>query len=247
MSAGSLSLRGVQVRRSGRSILDIDRLEISAGTFVGVLGPNGAGKTTLLQVFTSLIRPNRGRVTIDDTDLTRVGPWRRCRFRQRIGYVPQSTQYNAELPFTLREVVAMGRSGVRPLLKSLNREDDAIVDEWIERLGLSDRRDQAFRSLSGGQQQKVLIARAMTQNPEILMLDEPCANLDYLWKQQICQMIEDLYQQTNVTVLMVSHETGVLPNACKRVIVLGRGRLVADGNTHEILSAETFRRAYEVE
>ena len=247
MNAGSLGLSGVQVRRSGRSLLDIDHLEIPAGTFVGVLGPNGAGKTTLLQVFTSLIRPNRGRVTIDDTDLTRVGPWRRCRFRRRIGYVPQSTQYNAELPFTLREVVAMGRTGVRPLLKPLGRGDHAIVDEWIERLGLSDRRNQTFRSLSGGQQQKALIARAMAQNPEILMLDEPCANLDFVWKQQICQMIEDLYRQTKVTVLMVSHETGVLPSACERLIVLGRGRVVADGNPHEILAAETLRRAYEVE
>jgi ABC-type cobalamin/Fe3+-siderophores transport system ATPase subunit len=246
MSGGDLSLSGVQVRRGGRTILDIGRLDISAGSFVGIMGPNGAGKTTLLQVLTGLIDPGVGCVTVDGEDLSQLCAWRKCHLRQRIGYIPQATQYNADLPFTLREVVAMGRTSVRPLLKPLNREDGDVVDAWVEKVGLSDRRDQTFRSLSGGQQQKALIARAMAQNPDILMLDEPCANLDFIWKEQISGMIDDLYRQTHVTVVMVSHEIGVFPSACERLIVLGRGRVVADGTPHDVQCAGMLRRTFEV-
>jgi ABC-type cobalamin/Fe3+-siderophores transport system ATPase subunit len=244
MTAGSVDLSGIDVRRSGRTILQIDSLTVPAGSFVGILGTNGAGKTTLLKICAGLIEPTRGRVRIDDVELTRLSPWRKCSLRKRIGYIPQSTEYNAELPFTLREVVAMGRTSVRPLLSRLTRQDLAIVDEWIDRLGLSDRRDQTFRSLSGGQQQKALIARAMTQDPELLMLDEPCANLDFHWKQQISEMIERLYRQTHVTVLMVSHETSVLPPACERIVLMADGRVVADGAEEDILSPEVLRKAY---
>ncbi len=245
MSAGSLDLSDVRVRRSGRTILQIERLEIPAGTFVGILGANGAGKSTLLKVCAGLIKPTGGSVHIDDCDLTTQGPWRKCHLRKRIGYIPQSAEYNAELPFTVREVVAMGRTSLRPLLTRLKREDYEIVDHWIDRLGLSARRDQTFRSLSGGEQQKVLIARAMSQDPEILMLDEPCANLDFNWKHQISEVVESLFRQSDVTVLMVSHETGVLPPACERIVLLAEGRLVADGPAGEVLAPTSLQRAYE--
>jgi len=244
MTAGSVDLSGIDVRRAGRTILRIDSLAIAAGSFVGILGTNGAGKTTLLKICSGLIEPTRGQVRIDGVHLTRLSPWRRCSLRKRIGYIPQSTEYNAELPFTLREVIAMGRTSIRPLLSRLTREDFAIVDEWIDRLGLSDRRNQTFRSLSGGQQQKALIARAMTQDPELLMLDEPCANLDFYWKQQISEMIEQLYRQTHVTVLMVSHETSVLPPACERIVLMADGCVVADGDADAVLSPQVLGKAY---
>jgi ABC-type cobalamin/Fe3+-siderophores transport system ATPase subunit len=245
MMGGSLSLSGVRVRRSGRSILDIERLDIFSGGFVGVLGPNGAGKTTLLQVCTGLIRPGRGSVIVGGEDFSRLSAWHQSRLRKRIGYIPQATQYNADLPFTLREVVAMGRASVRPMLVPLNAEDRGIVDDWIGRVGLSDRRDQTFRSLSGGQQQKALIARAMAQEPDILLLDEPCANLDFIWRQRISEMIEELYRQTHVTVVMVSHETAVFPPACDRLLVLSQGRVVADGTPHDVLCAGMLQRTFE--
>jgi len=245
MRGGSLNLRDLRVRRSGRTILQIDELTIPAGAFVGVIGTNGAGKTTLLKTCAGLIKPAQGAVRIDDVDLLGLSPWAKCELRRRMGYIPQSAEYNADLPFTVREVVAMGRTGLKPLLARLDREDYAIVDRWIDRLGLAERRNQTFRSLSGGEQQKVLIARAMTQEPEILMLDEPCANLDFNWKHQISEFVERLYRQTNVTVLMVSHETGVLPPACTRIILMREGRLVADGGPDEILCPEMLQRAYD--
>jgi iron complex transport system ATP-binding protein len=236
MTAGSLSLCDVRVRRCGRTILHIDSLIIAPGTFVGLRGPNGAGKTTLLKLCAGLVRPTAGRLMVDGQDPAHFNPWRRCRLRKRIGYVPQSAEYNAELPFTLREVVAMGRTSVRPLLARLNADDYATVDLWIERLGLVDRRNQTFRSLSGGEQRKVLIARAMAQDPEILMLDEPTANLDLKWRREISQILEELYSRTKVTVLLVSHETNVLPSACGRIVLLSDGCIVADGDAEAVLA-----------
>ena len=245
MTAGSLNLTDVSVRRGGRTILRVEDLAIAAGAFVGVIGTNGAGKSTLLKTCAGLVRPSQGAVHIDDGDLGRVGPWARCRFRKRIGYIPQSAEYNPELPFTVREIVAMGRTSLKPLLARLDADDYAIVDRWIDRLGLADRRDQTFRSLSGGEQQKVLIARAMAQEPEILMLDEPCANLDFNWKHQISEIVAQLYEQTKVTVLMVSHETGVLPPACTRIVLLREGQIVADGEPEAVLCPETLQQAYD--
>jgi iron complex transport system ATP-binding protein len=247
MNDGSLILSEVRVLAPGRTILQIDRLEIPGGDFVGILGTNGAGKTTLLKVCMGLIRPDRGVVTLGGDDLTRLSGWRRCTLRRRIGYIPQAAEYNADLPFTVREVVAMGRTSVRPLLARLNEQDDEIIDRWIDALGLSERRTQTFRSLSGGEQQKVLIARAMAQDPRILMLDEPCASLDSRWRYQISEIVERLHRETRVTVLMVSHDTSVLPPACRRVLLLADGQLLGDGEADGVLTPEMLTRAYRGE
>lgn len=244
MTGGSLMLSDVRLSRSQRAILQIDRLDIAPGAFVGIIGANGAGKTTLLKVCAGLVKPDRGAVRLDGGDLTRLGSWRKCALRRRIGYIPQSADYHAELPFTVREVVAMGRTSVRPLLTGLRREDYRLVDHWVDVLGLADRRRQTFRSLSDGEQQKALIARAMVQQPRILMLDEPCANLDFTWKYQISEVVEQLYRETGMTVLMVSHDTSVLPPVCRRVILLADGCLLGDGGVEEVLSPDGLRRAY---
>jgi len=240
-----ISLSNVEVRWSGRSILAVEDMQIRQGEFVGIIGTNGAGKTTLLKVCCGLLRPNRGMVKLDGRDLAELNAWRKANLRKRIGYIPQAAEYNAELPFTLRELVAMGRTSVKALLCPLNRKDYEIVDNWIEKLGLSERRSQTFRSLSGGEQQKALIARAMAQDPEILILDEPCSNLDFNWKYQITEIIEQLHCESRITVVMVSHETNLLPSACKRVVLLHEGNILADGDIEEVLESKVLEKAYQ--
>jgi len=245
MSQGNLHLKGVRVRRGGRFVLDIDNLEIPAGAFVGIVGTNGAGKTTLLKVCCGLLKPTAGAVMLAEAHLHLISSWRRTRLRRYIGYVPQQAEYNAELPFTLREVVAMGRASIRGMLRRLSRDDYKLVDEWTEKLGLGDQAGQTFASLSGGEQQKALIARAMVQQPSILMLDEPASNLDFNWKYELSRIVEELFGQTHTTVVMVSHETNLLPPSCRRVVLLHRGRVLADGDTDEVLSSAAMAQAYE--
>ncbi|HEX41225.1 MAG TPA: metal ABC transporter ATP-binding protein [Phycisphaerales bacterium] len=244
MTAGKLSLSGVEVRRSGRTILHIDQLRVEPGRFVGIVGTNGAGKTTLLNVCCGLVRPDRGAVRLDDVELSRLGPWSKANIRKHIGYVPQSAQYNREIPYTLREVVTMGRTSLRGLCRPLRRQDHEAAERWIVRLGLQDRQSQVFGSLSGGEQQKALIARAMVQDPQMLLLDEPCANLDFSWKRRITDIIAQLYSEMKMTVLMVSHETGVLPAECERVLLVHEGRILADGPMRSVFADEAFERVY---
>jgi iron complex transport system ATP-binding protein len=244
MTNSRIELANVTVRCSKREILTVDNLSIAAGQFVNVIGTNGAGKTTLLCVCCGLIRPNTGTVKFNGIDLSSLGGWQKVSLRKHIGYVPQSAEYNAELPFTVREVVAMGRSSAKPFFAPLGREDYGIVDFWLESLGLADKRNQTFRSLSGGEQQKTLIARAMTQQPSILMLDEPGANLDFNWKHKIATLVEDLHRQTSITVLMVSHDADLLPLDGCRTILLHEGKILADGSIGDVFESDAFEKAY---
>jgi len=244
MVTGSLTLSAIRIKRTGRVILDIDNLNIESGEFLGIIGTNGAGKTTLLKLCCGLFRPNQGMVKFDDIDFTRLGSWKKSILRKYIGYIPQSAEYNPDLPFTLREVVAMGRTSVKPLLKGLNRQDYEIVDHWIDQLGLNELANQTFRSLSGGEQQKTLIARAMAQDAKILLLDEPCSNLDFNWSYQITQVIENLYHSAKVTILMVSHQSNQLPDSCRRIILLHKGRIIIDGSPDNVFNSAEFEQTY---
>lgn len=246
MSAGaSIVVSNVGVNRSGRNILDVADLQIDSGQFINLIGANGAGKTTLLNVCCGLTKPDRGDVTFDGVSLRAVSNWAKSRLRKRIGYIPQRADYNAELPFTVREVAVMGRTARKPLGLPLGRGDFAVSEYWLEMLGMADRCGQTFRSLSGGEQQKVLIARAMAQEPELLILDEPVASLDLNWKFQIIDIVTNLHRQLKLTVILVSHEIQSLPLAADRTTLLHNGRIAADGPTRQILTGSALANVYQ--
>jgi ABC-type Mn2+/Zn2+ transport system ATPase subunit len=215
-------------------ILNIERLTLSAGSFTGLIGPNGAGKTTFLKLCCGLIKPNRGTVFFENQRISSSSFWRIPHYRRSIGYIPQQAEYNAHLPFTLREVVAMGRCSLKPLFGSLDQTDHMNTDYWLEEMGLYEQRNQTFRSLSGGQQQKALIARAMAGEPRFLLLDEPGANLDPNWKIQLREILDHLYNTHPITVLLISHELALIGACCQRMILLNQGRIVAEGSRQEV-------------
>lgn len=246
MTAGaSIALSGVVITRSRRRILDIDSLRIDGGQFINLIGTNGAGKTTLLNVCCGLTKPDGGDITFDGAALNTLSGWAKNRLRKRIGYIPQRADYNAELPFTVREVAVMGRTARKPLGIPLNRGDFDLTEQWLQTLGIADRRNQTFRSLSGGEQQKVLIARAMAQDPELLILDEPVASLDLNWKFQIIDLVTQLHRQLRLTVILVSHEIQSLPLTADRTILLHNGRIAADGPTRQILTSSALAEVYQ--
>jgi iron complex transport system ATP-binding protein len=161
-----------------------------------------------------------------------------------LGYVPQLLAARCELPLTVREVVAIGRTARAGLFRSLAPADWRVVDHWLDRVGLAPLADRVFSRLSGGEQRKTMIARAMAQEPELLLLDEPTANLDLGWRERIVETIQQLHAQTGITVLLVCHEHEVLPPACRRVILLERGCLAAAGSPEEVFTTERIRQLY---
>ncbi|MBN1554455.1 MAG: ABC transporter ATP-binding protein [Phycisphaerae bacterium] len=244
MNNVAVHLDDFSVRAGHREILSVDSLAVSRGEFVGLLGPNGAGKSTLLRCLLGMQPHARGGAHVLDRRVNRLPSGDLARLRRRVGFVPQILPARSEMPLTVREVVAIGRTGIAGLLLPLKSGDWRIVDEWLERLGLTSLARRGFSEISGGEQRKTLIARAMVQNPELLLLDEPTANLDLGWRERIVELVEELYRQTRITVILVCHELEVLPPCCSRVVVLDEGKIIADGGPGEILTAARIQSLY---
>jgi len=240
----AIYLRDLSVRAGRRMILSVGELAIGYGELVGLLGPNGAGKSTLLRCLLGMQGHVGGGVCVLGLDVGRLGPGRLAALRWRIGYVPQLLPVAGEMPLTVREVAAIGRTGIAGLLRPLRREDWRIVDEWIERLGLGELSGRGFSEISGGEQRKTLIARAMVAQPQVLLLDEPTANLDLGWRERIVEIVDELYRSLKLTVLLVCHELEVLPVGCGRIVLLDEGRVIADGRPREVLSGGRVASLY---
>lgn len=241
MIPAAIEVEGLAVRAGGRWLLDVERMRMEAGTVVALMGPNGAGKTTLLRACLGLVTVSQGSVTILGHPVGALRGAPLARLRRRVGYVAQILPAHSELPLTVREVVSMGRTAHAGLFWRLSRDDWRKVDGWIERLGLAHLAESAFNQVSGGEQRKTMLARAMVQEPELLLLDEPTANLDLGWREQIVGVVQALHEQTGVSVLLVCHELEVLPKACRGIVLLERGRITACGSPEDVFSAQRIR------
>jgi len=182
-------------------------LRIPAGALVLITGPNGAGKTTLLETIIGILKARRGRIRVFDYEVPREA----AKVRRMTSYVPQDFMKPPAEPFTAREVVAMGLSSLRPLGR-LEESDWNRVDQVLELLGMSEHSEKPFGKLSGGQQQKIMIARALVRDPKLLLLDEPFSAVDRESRQLISRRIFPKLLNRGCTILFVSHhpEPGLL-------------------------------------
>lgn len=244
MTPAAIAISGLTVRGADRCRLEVDELHAAGGAVTALMGPNGAGKTTLLRASLGLVRAASRCVRTLGEEVTSRRGAALAALRRRVGYVPQLLPGGGELPLTVREVVAIGRTARAGLFTRLTRRDWEVVDHWMERLGLATRADRRFSQLSGGEQRKVVIARAMAQEPELLLLDEPTANLDLGWRERIVATIEALYLETGIGVVLVCHELEVLPPACRQVILLETGRVAASGAPETLFTTERVSRLY---
>ena len=236
-----MRLEGVSTTYEGEerpAIRDIS-LSVGAGELVAVIGPNGAGKTTLLETINGLLR-SEGLVEVLGLDVRRKGR----EVRRRTGYVPQDFMVPADTPFLAKDVVMMGRAGRIGPLRAPDRRDWEIVMAVMEELGIADLADRPMGRLSGGQQQKVMIARALAKEPELLLLDEPFSSLDARSRRLVCRILADLREDRGLTALVVTHDLSSMPEGCDRVVLLNGGRMTAVGEPDEVFSSEAFLRAY---
>lgn len=193
-----------------RNILEDVNLMIHKGEFASIVGPNGGGKTTLLKLLLGLINPGKGTIRIFGKPPDQT--------RQRIGYMPQYAHLDTDFPATVMDVVLMGRLSIKTLWFSKNDRKEALLA--INEVGMSDFVTAGFNELSGGQKQRILIARALCSRPDILLLDEPTANVDHQTEENLFSILQKL--NSKMTILLVSHDLGFVSKYVKSVICVNR-------------------------
>lgn len=221
------------------AITDIT-LRVEKGEFLCIMGPNGAGKTTLLETINGLLEHTKGKIHIFDREIRRFGP----SIRKEIGYIPQEFVVDALTPFLVKDIILMGRFGKIGLLKSISKEDRKKTQKAIASVGINGLSFRPIGKLSGGQLQKVMIARALAKDPKILLLDEPFSNLDFNATSDISRQISHLHDERDLTTLVVIHNITSIPERCDRIIVMNKGRIVKDDSPEKILHPELLKLAY---
>jgi len=216
--------------------------EAPSGGFLGILGPNGSGKTTLLRCINNALRPNKGVVYFEDKDLRKLS---RKEIAKKFGVVPQKNDIN--FPFTIYEIVMMGRY---PHLDFLGREcikDYEIADKALEVVGIQYLSKRRIDEISGGEFQKVIIARALTQEPKVLLLDEPTLHLDMNHQLEILEVIKGLASKKDLVVIMVTHDLSLAARYCDFLILMKEGKIHFYGKAKEVLIKDNIREVYQVE
>ncbi len=230
-----LSVHDVNVSFAGRAVLSDVNFRIDAGEFTGLIGTNGSGKTTLLRVIMGLLEPDSGEVHLFGD--------RAARATGSIGYVPQRLELDPEMPIRARDLVSLGLDGQRFGFSRHARQRSQIVDEMIVAVGAQDFAHRRVGSLSGGEQQRILIAHALVSRPRLVVLDEPLANLDPGSTQEIVSLLHRIAQAQGLAVLMSSHEMNPLVSVLDRVVYVAYGR-VASGTTDEVVRADVLSELY---
>jgi zinc/manganese transport system ATP-binding protein len=230
-----LSVDGLKVRLDGRRILDDVSVHVGAGQFTGLIGSNGAGKTTLFRVILGLTPASAGEVLIAGRPRSRRNPL--------IGYVPQKFSLDPDAPLRARDLVALGVDGHRfgPVMPSRKRR--AVVDEMLDAVGGRAFADTRVGLLSGGEQQRVLIAHALASRPQLLLLDEPLANLDLRSASEVVALVAGIARRQRLAVLISAHEINPLLPVMDQIVYLAAGRAV-QGRTEDVITSEVLSRLY---
>ena len=237
-----IDLAGVSVAYRGRPALRDVTLSIGNAERIALVGPNGAGKSTLLRAIAGLVEPAVGSVSIDGTPVERLD---RIAVARRLAVVPQV----AALPFstTVEEVVALGRLPHEHPIRGMRPADRSAVAAAIEQVGVGHLMGRDARELSLGERQLVLLAMAVAQDAPILVLDEPTVHLDLRHQVEVMELLVDLNRRNGTTVLAVLHDLGLAAHFFPRIVVIDRGRIVADGPPLEALSPERIRDVFGVD
>ncbi len=237
MSA-ALRLDDVSVVLGRREVLRAVSLAVEPGEVVGLLGRNGAGKTTLLRAVTRSIASRHGEISLFGEP---IGSISRRSLARRVAVVPQDL--HVPFPFTVAELVLMGRAPHQPLLGFESAEDVEFTRAALARLGIEQLADRSSFELSGGERQLVLLARALVQQPRLLLLDEPTAFLDLSHRTLVLRIVREL-AAAGCAALVVSHDLTLAARACDRLLMLHEGEIQAEGSPRDVLDAPTLARVF---
>ncbi len=216
-------------------------LKVAAGAVVGLIGPNGSGKTTLLRLLAGLLRPQHGTVRLDGVPLARLT---RRALAQRMALVPQETL--ATFDFTVLDIVLMGRYPHLGTFALEGPDDIAIARDALAATGTSGFESRRFHTLSGGEKQRVVIASALAQSTDVLLLDEPTASLDLGYQLEVAELVRRLNHDRHTTVVLSTHDLNFAAAICHQIVLLKRGTVLAQGSPADALTPSNIRAAYGV-
>ncbi len=233
-----LELFSVSVAIETKRIVEDIHLRVEPGEIVGLIGPNGSGKSTLLRSVYRMLRPEAGTVRLGDEDVWKMSARESAR---RTGVVVQETPSDFE--FTVSDVVMMGRTPHKGLLEMDDQHDEAMVVAALQQVGMLAFSTRLYGTLSGGEKQRVLMARALAQQPQLLVLDEPTNHLDIRYQLEVL----DLVRRLGLTTLVTLHDLNLAAAYCHRLYLLYAGRIVASGSPNAVLTPENVRDVFGVE
>lgn len=230
----AVSIKDLSVSYDRKRVLSNIFLEIEEGRRYGILGPNGSGKSTLLKAMLGLIEDYTGTIEVLGKDVRKV--------RRRVVYVPQRSEIDFTFPATVSDVVLMGRYPHKKVFQRMNATDTRLAEDAMRELDILNLRDRQIGELSGGQQQRTFLARALAQQADVLMLDEPFVGVDIPTEEKIIEVLRKLSAEGK-TLLVVHHDLQAVPDYFDHVVLLNQ-RLVATGPTEKVFTPENLRLAF---
>ena len=230
-----LTVEDVSVSLGGHRVLDQVSFSLEGGGFCGLIGSNGAGKTTLLRVILGLIKPSSGRVVVVGGTRSRQDP--------QVGYVPQKIVLEADMPLRARDLVGLGLDGHRFGISKPGAKRRIAVEEMLDAVGAARFADARIGHLSGGEQQRVMIAQALICRPKLLLLDEPLANLDIRSAAEVVELLARIAAEHHIAILLSAHDMNPLLPVLDRIVYLAEGRAVS-GTTEEVVRTDTLSQLY---
>lgn len=235
-----LKIKDVEFSYGSVPVLKDVCIELSESEMLGVVGPNGAGKSTLIRCIDRILKPQRGIILLDERDIKEM---RLMELAKKMGYIPQST--SQIFPATVFDTVLMGR---RPHLGWRSSEKDTEkVLEMLQLLNIEEFAMRDINELSGGQQQKVFIARALTQEPDVLLLDEPTSNLDIRHQLEVMDIVKTIVREKELSAIMAIHDLNLASRYADRIIMMNEGSIFAAGNPVSVLTPANIKHVYCVE
>ena len=235
-----LKVNNVEFAYNSTPVLENISMELNRSEMLGIVGPNGTGKSTLIRCIDRILKPRQGSILLDEHDITNMN---RMEIAEKMGYVPQST--TRVFPASVIDTVLMGR---RPHLgwKSSEEDMDKVL-KILELLGIVEFAMRDFNEISGGQQQKVLIARALAQEADVLLLDEPTSNLDIKHQLEVMEIMTNVVKKNGISAVMAIHDLNLASRYTDRILMMNGGRIFAAGDPASVLTIENIKRAYGVE
>lgn len=238
----SISTEGVTFQYDEAVVINSLSLSIERGSFISIIGPNGSGKSTLLKLLAANIIPQGGAIFIEGQNVKDYG--KRALSRE-MAVVPQET--NVNYAFQVYDIVLMGRYPHRGRFQRETKEDRKIVKEAMERTNTWQLRNRKINELSGGEGQRVILARALAQEPQLILLDEPTASLDIHHQLEVLELLKSLNEERNVTIIAVLHDLNLAARYSQEILLLHSGKKITMGKTEEVLTVENLKQAYDME